>query len=169
MHTDHPFSVKNTKDFQNYKGKKMLTCFFYFLFLNNLLAKIGWTGVMSRRSFRHKDKPNWLMSYFYIICVIWHKMSYKPMLQRFPGSRILYFIRAHNLKFINFLSFVATLLNFMHTWWEQIKLWTLHTILRYNKPYYSSKSFLYSESMCEKLLSMSMIIDIYKNPTYQMI
>ena len=30
----------------------------------------------SRRSFRHQDQQNLLMSYLYVICVIWHKMSY---------------------------------------------------------------------------------------------
>ena len=33
-------------------------------------------SLRSRCFFRHQDEPNWLMSYFNIICVIWHKMPF---------------------------------------------------------------------------------------------
>jgi hypothetical protein len=72
-------SPQKYKGFSKFlKGKKFWHVFIIFYFqticLPNLDEQVWF--LRSRRMFRHQDQPNWLMSYIYIICVIWHIMSY---------------------------------------------------------------------------------------------
>ena len=40
----------------------------------------------SRRSFRHQGWPNWLMSYFYVLCVIRHNMTFYVIWRIWHGN-----------------------------------------------------------------------------------
>ena len=63
--------------FKIYKGKKFTNTFFKFFIFNNILAKIRSTGVISEGpDGRFDTEYSQIMSYFYVICLIWHKMSY---------------------------------------------------------------------------------------------
>jgi hypothetical protein len=82
------FRLKKCEKYKGFskslKGKYFQHIFQFFLLWNNFYAKSDWEVwlLRSRRSFRHQDRPNWLMSYFNVICYnmtfnfiwrIWHK------------------------------------------------------------------------------------------------
>ena len=76
------FRLKKCKKYKGFskfiKGK-----YFWRLFQFLYFKTICWPKsdeqvwlLRSRRSFRHQDRPNWLMSYFYVICIIRHNMTF---------------------------------------------------------------------------------------------
>ena len=55
------------------KTNKFRHVFIYFYFLTFFKPELELlVGLLrSSQAFRHQDQPNWLMSYFYVICIKW--------------------------------------------------------------------------------------------------
>ena len=74
----HGFN-KKYKGFSKFiKGNNFRRVFQFLNFLTIFYPKLDqWVRLLrSRRSFRHQDQQNWLMSYFNVICVIRHNMTF---------------------------------------------------------------------------------------------
>ena len=76
------FRLKKCEKYKGFsksiKGKNFQHVFQFLYFETICYAKSDeevWL-LRSRRSFRHQDRPNWLMSYFNVICVICHNMTF---------------------------------------------------------------------------------------------
>ena len=71
--------VEKYKGFEKFIKGNFFRYVFHFLHISKKSYPKTNHGVWmlrSRRSFQHQDRPNWNISYVYVICVIWHIMSY---------------------------------------------------------------------------------------------